>query len=83
MKTRGLYMNKTAKIIVTIIVILAFFFLFALVNIVGKQVSGARTPGMLGVILFAAVFGAIKAIWKSEKSKKQDKNNDGPSSILQ
>lgn len=67
-------MNKTAKILVTICIVLVFFLLFA--AIVG--ISGHKTPGFLGLILFAAVLGAIRAIWKSKK-----KDDDSDSSMLQ
>ena len=70
-------MNKLAKVLVTIGIVLVFFFLFALLNAV-RQESGHRTPGFIGVILFAAAYGAIRAIWKKGKN---DKGND--SSILQ
>lgn len=73
-------MNKTAKIVVTIIVFFVFFFLFAAVN-GSREASGAHTPGILGIILFAALYGAIRAIWKSGKDKT---NNDDPhDSMLQ
>lgn len=74
-------MNKTAKIIVTVIVVFAFFMLFALVN-AGREASGHSTPGILGLILLAAAYGAIRAIWKSGKDKSKDKN-DYPDSMLQ
>lgn len=70
-------MNKTAKILVTICIVLVFFLLFA--AIVGtREASGHKTPGFLGLILFAAVLGAIRAIWKSKK-----KDDDSDSSMLQ
>lgn len=75
-------MNKTAKIIVTIIVVFTFFMLFALVN-AGREASGHSTPGFLGVILLAAAYGAIRAVWKSGKDKSEDNNNDYPDSMLQ
>lgn len=73
-------MSKIAKVIVTIIVVFVFFFLFALVN-AGREASGFRTPGILGLILFAALYGAIRAIWKSKKGKNTD--DDRPDSMLQ
>lgn len=75
-------MSKTAKIVVTIIVVFAFFMLFALVN-AGREASGHSTPGILGLILLAAAYGAIRAIWKSGKDKSKDSNNDYPDSMLQ
>lgn len=72
-------MNKLAKIIVTIGVLLVFFLLFG--TVVGsRNDAGLETPGLLGLILFAAVFFSIRAIWKS--GKKND-NDNGNTSILQ
>lgn len=73
-------MNKTAKIIVTIIVVFAFFMLFALVN-AGREATGHSTPGILGLILFAAVYGAIRAIWKSGKDKSKGRNDNSDSTL--
>lgn len=75
-------MSKTSKIVVTIIVVFAFFMLFALVN-AGREASGHSTPGILGLILLAAAYGAIRAIWKSGKDKSKDNNHDYPDSMLQ
>lgn len=75
-------MSKTAKIVVTIIVVFVFFTLVVLVN-VGREASGHRTPGLLGLILSAAAYGAIRAVWKSGKDKSKDNNNDYPDSMLQ
>lgn len=64
------------KILVTIIVVAIFLILFAVV--VGLQESsGHSTPGILGLILFAALYGAIRSIWK------RNKNDDSDSSMLQ
>lgn len=72
-------MNKLAKILVTIGVLFVFFILFAAV--VGSMgATGQKTPGFLGLILFAAVFFSIRAIWKNGK-KDDDNKND--TSILQ
>lgn len=62
-------MNKTSKIIVTAVIIVVFFFVFAaIVGIRGD--AGYKTPGMLGLIVFAGMIGAIKAVWG-----KKDKND--------
>lgn len=71
-------MSKTAKILVTICIVFVFFILFGAVVGV-RESSGQKTPGILGLILFAALYGAIKAVWKS---KKNDDNNSD-SSMLQ
>lgn len=67
-------MSKFAKILVTTGVVLIFFMLFA--AIVGARGdAGHSTPGIIGLILFAAFIGAIKAIWKSDR--KDEKDNEG------
>ena len=72
-------MSKLAKILVTIGVV----FLFLVINTVIAGVrseAGYKTPGFLGLIVFAGMLGALKAIWK--KPKKENDDND-KSSILQ
>lgn len=65
-------MKKTSKIIVTIVAIVVFFFLFAV--IVGvRGDAGHSTPGMLGLIAFAGLIGALKAVWK----KNDNDDNTG------
>lgn len=67
-------MSKFAKILVTIVVLFVFFMLFG--AIVGaRRDSGHSTPGIIGLILFAAVIGAVRAIWKS--GNKDVKDNEG------
>ena len=71
-------MSKLAKILVTVVVLFLFFLLFAAV--VGSRTdSGQNTPGIFGLILFAGVIGAIRAIWK----KDSENNNDSDNSTLQ
>ncbi len=72
-------MNKLAKIIVTIVVLLVFFLLFGAV-VGSRSATGQHTPGLLSLILFAAVVFSIRAIWKSGKDNNNDKGNG---SILQ
>ena len=70
-------MNKVTKILVTAIAVIIFIVLLgALIAI--RESSGHRTPGMLGLILFAGLVGAIRAIWK-----KQSNDDDTDASILQ
>lgn len=72
-------MSKLAKIIVTIGVLFVFYLLFA--TVVGVQSdAGQQTPGILGLILFAALVFAIRSIWKNGKNDDNDKDND---SVLQ
>lgn len=73
-------MSKAAKILVTIIVIVVFIVLFAAIT-GSRQDAGASTPGMLGLVVFAGLIGAITAIWKKGGD---DKNNDDDNkSVLQ
>lgn len=73
-------MNKFAKLLVTAGIIFVFFMLFAVV--VGtRQDAGHETPGFLGLILFAAVYGAIRAVWKKDGKNNDEENNN--TSILQ
>ena len=47
-------MNKTSKVIVTIVVIVVFIFLFGI--IVGvRGDNGNKTPGIFGLIVFAGM----------------------------
>lgn len=62
-------MSTFVKIIVTIGVVFLFFIVFgAIVGIRGG--SGHSTPGFLGLIVFAALIGALRAIWKGKGKKK-------------
>lgn len=71
-------MNKVSKILVTLGVVFIFFILFAaIVGIRGE--AGHKTPGILGLVVFAGMIGALKAIWKKNKSEGNENNN----SILQ
>lgn len=46
----------------------------------GMKESGHST-GLIGIILLAALIGAIRAIWK--KPNDEDNNNNDGSSVLQ
>lgn len=70
-------MTKTAKIIITIVAIVLFFLLFSTI-VSARQSAGAKTPGLLGLILFAGLIGALRAVWKKPKN-----NNSDDSSSLQ
>ena len=70
-------MNKLSKMLVTIGVFFVFIILFG--AIVGSRSdSGQSTPGIFGLIIFAALIGALRAIWKAPK----DKNDNDQNSIL-
>ncbi|CCZ43771.1 unknown [Bacteroides sp. CAG:545] len=65
-------MKKTSKIIITIVAIVVFFFIFAVIVGVRGE-AGHSTPGMLGLIAFAGLIGGLKAVWK----KSDDDNTTG------
>ena len=73
-------MEKTTKIIVTIVAIVIFFIVFGLIN-AGRQSQGFHTPGILGVVAMCVLIAALRAVWK--KDNKDDKDKDNDSSILQ
>ena len=54
-------MNNFSKVIITVVAVLIFFFLFAAVVGVRSD-AGQKTPGIFGLILFGALFGALRAI---------------------
>ena len=62
--------GKGSKIMVTVIVVVVFIAVFgAIVGIRGD--AGKSGPGILGLIVFAAMTGALRAVWK-----KKDNNSD-------
>lgn len=71
-------MSKLAKILVTIGIIFIFIVLFSAV-VAGTEASGQKTPGFLGLILLAALIGAIRLVWKSDKNS----GNDNKGGMLQ
>ena len=70
-------MGQLSKILVTVGVVFLFFIIFG--AIAGSMSDAGRTPGILGLIVFGALIGALRAIWKKPKN---DDNNDN-TSILQ
>lgn len=66
-------MNKTAKVLVTIGVAFLFIIIFGV--IVGVTSDAGRTPGILGLIAFGVFIGAMKSIWKKDKSNKNNHNS--------
>lgn len=70
-------MSQLSRILVTVGVVFLFFIIFG--AIAGSMSDAGRTPGILGLIVFGALIGALRAIWK--KPKNDDNNDD--TSILQ
>jgi hypothetical protein len=75
-------MEKSTKIIVTIVAIVIFIIVFALIN-VGRQSQGHHTPGILGVVAMCVLIAALRAVWKSDKKDDDKKDDNDSSSILQ
>lgn len=75
-------MDKTVKILLTIGCI--FLYILIATPIIASMKDSGQSTGFIGIILMAALIGAIRAIWKkphsSEIDKKEDDNNN---SILQ
>ena len=70
-------MNKFSKILVTVVVVFLFFLIYG--AIAGAMSDAGKTPGVLGLIAFGGLIGALKAIWKKSEKEDEDSNN----SILQ
>lgn len=66
---KTLVMNKLSKTIVTIVIIVVFFIFFSLI-VGSRQIEGHQTPGYLGLIVFAGMVGAMRAIWKKRAPNK-------------
>ena len=64
-------MQKSTKVIVTIVAIVLFIILSAVITGIRSD-AGHYTPGFLGIILAVALIGALRAVWK----KKDDNNDD-------
>ena len=59
-------MNKFAKVLISVGIVFFFFIVFG--AIVGSRSdAGEKTPGVLGLIIFGALIGALRAIWKKSK----------------
>ncbi len=57
-------MEKTTKIIITIVSVIIFVIIFAVVIGVTQKQGG----GIIGLMLGAGLFGGLKAIWKKEEN---------------
>ena len=68
-------MEKSTKIVVTIGVVIVFLILSTVITGIRTD-SGHRTPGILGLIVFAGLIGALRAIWKKDKNENKDENKD-------
>lgn len=68
-------MEKSAKIIVTIVIVIAWLLLNGLLT-AANDAAGRSTPGFLAMILMMAFIGALTAIWKKDKKNDNDKKDD-------
>lgn len=71
-------MSKLSKILTTIGVVFLFIIISGAIG--GAMSDAGRTPGILGLVVLGALIGALRAIWKKDKSKN-DKDDD--TSVLQ
>ncbi len=71
-------MSELSKILATIGVVVLFVIIFGAI-VISRSDAGQKTPGILGLIVFGALIGALRAIWK--KPKNNEKKDD--TSILQ
>ena len=61
-------MEKSTKVIITVIIVVVFIALFAVISGIRSD-AGAATPGIIGLILFAALIGGLRAVWKKDKNE--------------
>ena len=61
-------MEKSTKIIVTIVIVVVFIILSAVVSGIRSD-AGAATPGIFGIILFAALIGGLLSVWKRDQNE--------------
>lgn len=75
-------MNKLTKIIISIVFTIITLGIY--VVIVGvSQDAGRRPPGILVMILFGALYGGLRAMWKRDKNKDKNNNDKNNTPILQ
>ena len=71
-------MSQSKRIIITILAIVGFFSLFAVVIVIGTK-AGTNTPGILGIGLLAGLYFGLKAIWrKPEQEFQEDEEFEEP-----
>ncbi len=63
-------MSKLAKIVITILIVVVFIALTAVVT-GSREAAGYSTPGILAIALLAGAIGGIRAIWKKKDEKQQ------------
>ena len=63
-------MEKSTKIIFTIIIVVVFIVMSAVVTGIRND-AGAAKPGFFGIILFAELIGGLRTVWKKDKNENQ------------
>ncbi|MBR6092798.1 MAG: hypothetical protein IKQ09_08315 [Bacteroidales bacterium] len=59
-------MGNGSKIILTIVIVVVFIGLFAVVAGISSD-AGNATPGVVGLILISALIFGLRAVWKKDK----------------
>lgn len=73
-------MNKMAKVLVTIVVVIVFLLLFSGLGNYGLAAGmSTQAVGVFALMLIAALIGILRSIWKKDKSG----NGNSNSSVLQ
>lgn len=62
-----------SKIIVTIGILIVFFFLFGVIVYANE---GSGSPGIIGLILFAGLIAGLRAVWKKPTAKNETSETD-------
>lgn len=78
-RDKNVNMKKSAKVLLTIGAI--FLYILIATPIIGGMKESGQSTGLIGIILLAALIGAIRAIWKKPNEEDENKNDD--SSVLQ
>lgn len=65
-------MEKSTKIIVTVVIVIAFILSWTLVVFLMES-TGRGTPGILGMAVMCVFIAALRALWK--KPKGNDDNH--------
>ena len=63
-------MSELSKILATIGVVVLFVIIFGAI-VISRSDAGQKTPGILGLIVFGALIGALRAIWKKPKNNEK------------
>lgn len=67
-------MEKSGKIIATIISIVIFIVIFTI--IAGVSSDSGKGPGIIGLAAMAGLIAALRAIWKKDKNNNDNNSQD-------